>query len=128
MGANAGGLVERTIPATIQAKYDAWKKWASVWNSVHYIAGSGAAVAAALTAASIKLSPQIIDQRITLSLALAAAFFAFIETSIGPQKRATSFIKAYRHLEKAIAKYRYDPGAKDTDLGIAESEGIDLLE
>jgi sugar phosphate permease len=125
MNAQEQAVVARPIPPPIQAKYSAWKYWASVWNAVHYVIGSGAAIASALTAASIKKNA---DQHITLLLAVLAAIFAFAQTSVAPQKKAISFVKAYRHLEKAIAKYRYDEAAKESDLGRAESEGIDLLE
>lgn len=75
-----------------------------------------------------KKAPDLLDQRITLLLAVLAAFCAFVQTSFAPQRRANGFVKAYRHLEKAIAKYRYDPDIKAFDLGEAESQGIDLLD
>ena len=128
MSTNAQAVAERPIPLPIQQKYNAWKGWASVWNGVHYVTGSGAAVASALTAAFIKKDAVLVDQRIALTLAVCAAIFAFVQTAVAPQKKAGSFVKAYRHLEKAMAKYKYDPSVNDSDLGKAETEGIDLLE
>jgi len=75
-----------------------------------------------------KGAPELLDQRITLLLAVLAAICAFAQTCVAPQKRAVGFVKAYRHLEKAIAKYRYDSNPNRSDLGKAESEGLDLLE
>jgi hypothetical protein len=90
---------------------------------VHYISGSGAAVASALTAATITTHPAK-----SLCLAMSAAVFAFIQTVIKPGKEAARYVRAYRHLEKKMAEYRLNPDINDRDLGQAESEAIGLLE
>jgi sugar phosphate permease len=116
----------RTIPPDIQRKYDAWKSWASVWNTVHYTAGSGAAALSAVSAANSKV--QFLTGGQPLWIAIAAAICAFVLTTLSPQKTAKGFINAYRHLEKAMACYRLDPAVDVTSLGKAEAEGVDLLD
>jgi len=59
--------------------------------------------------------------------AVAAAVCSFILTTLNPQKAARAFVNAYRHLEKAISRHRFNPAPDLRDLSEAEREGIDML-
>ncbi len=126
-GTETNPSIERTIPTRIQKKYDSWKFWASIWNVVHYVAGAGAAALSALIAANVKANPQFLDSNKVLAIAVAAAICSFVLTTLNPQKTATGFIAAYRHLEKAMSRYSSNPVPDLIDLGKAEQEGIDKL-
>ena len=116
----------RPIPTATQNKYDAWKRWASVWNSVHYISGAGAAALSATMAANAKAKPQFLSENQTLWCAVATAVCSFVLT-LNPQKTAGGFVAAYRHLEKAIIRYRNSQTPNLDDLSQAEREGVDKL-
>jgi hypothetical protein len=118
---------ERVVPARFEKKYESWRFWASVWNTVHYLSGAGAAALSALIAANVKANPQFLSGNEILIAAVAAAVCSFVLTTLNPQKTAGRFIAAYRHLEKAISRYCSIPVPDLVDLGKAEQEGIDML-
>jgi hypothetical protein len=128
MHANAPAHQEaRAIPGKIQTKYDDWRLWALVWNAIHYISGAGAAALSALIAANVKAKPAFLSDNAILGVAVGAAVCSFILTTLNPQKEAGGFIAAYRHLEKAMSRYAFNPVPDLQDLSQAEREGIDML-
>ena len=118
---------QHAVPTRIMKKYDAWKRWASVWNTVHYVSGAGAAALSAIIAANVKSKPGFLTENEVLWVAIAAAVCSFVLTTLNPQKTAQGFIAAYRHLEKAMSRYCSNPNPDPVDLGKAEQEGIDKL-
>jgi hypothetical protein len=115
----------RTIPAVIEEKYRAWKLWASVWNWIHIVVGGASVALSTIVAANTK--SDFLGSK-AIVVASAAAIAAFLLTTLNPQKTAKGFVNAYRHLEKAISRFRFDPSLSETDLGKAEAEGVDLLD
>jgi hypothetical protein len=62
----------------------------------------------------------------TIWFAIGAAVASLMMATLNPQKTAKGFVNAYRHLEKAIARFRFDSSVPVADLGKAEADGIDL--
>jgi hypothetical protein len=115
----------RPIPGDTKKKYDAWKGWASVHNWVHLVVGGCSVALSTVVAANTSHDFLKSD---SVPVAVAAAIASFVLTTLNPQKTAKGFVNAYRHLEKAIARFRFDPSAAEIDLGRAEAEAIDLLD
>ena len=118
-------LEPRPIPKVIEDKYNAWKYWASVWNRVHILVGGSSVALSTIVAANTK--SDFLGSK-AVGVASAAAIAAFLLTTLNPQKTAKGFVNAYRHLEKAVSRFRFDPSVTEMDLGKADAEGIDLLD
>jgi len=121
----AAVIAPRPVPKVIEDKYSAWKHWATVWNWVHIVVGGCSVALSTVVAANAKKD---FLGSATVSVATAAAIASFLLTTLNPQKTGKGFVNAYRHLEKAIARFRFDLSATEGDLGKAEAEGIDLLD
>ena len=115
----------RPIPEAIEQKYKAWKRWASVWNWVHLVVGGCSVALSTIVAANTKAD---FLKSNAVVVASAAAIASFVLTTLNPQKTSKGFVNAYRHLEKAISRFRFDTTVTEVDLGKADAEGIDLLD
>ena len=121
-------IAPRPVPKLTEDKYGAWKCWASVWNWVHIVVGGLSVALSTIVAANTKSNPPFLVGSKAVAVASAAAIASFVLTTLNPQKTAKGFVNAYRHLEKAIARFHFDPSVTEADLGKAEAEGIDLLD
>jgi len=115
----------RPIPKVIEDKYKAWRFWASVWNWVHIVVGGSSVALSTIVAANT--NHDFLGSN-AIVVASAAAIAAFLLTTLNPQKTAKGFVNAYRHLEKAVSRFHFDPSVTEVDLGKADAEGIDLLD
>jgi hypothetical protein len=115
----------RPIPVVIEEKYRAWKHWASVWNWIHIIVGGSSVALSTVVVANTR--SDFLGSK-AIEAASAAAIGAFLLTTLNPQKTAKGFVNAYRHLEKAICRFRFDASLSEIDLGKADAEGVDLLD
>ena len=96
-----------------------------MWNWVHIVVGGAAVALSTIVAANTK--SDFLGSK-AVGVASAAAIASFLLTTLNPQKTAKGFVNAYRHLEKAISRFQFDPAVTEVDLGKADAEGIDLLD
>ena len=120
-------IAPREIPKDIKEKYRAWKRWASLWNWFHVLLGAASVAPSTIVAANTK-ADFLKSKTQAIGVASAAAIASFLLTTLNPHKTAKGFVNAYRHLEKAISRFRYDPSVSEIDLGKADAEGVDLLD
>lgn len=111
------------VPQDILEKMLAWRKWRSFWNWVHF--GLGSIGVALSTVVAANTNKAFLCPGWSVTIAVAAAVFAFLINALSAAAKAASFETASREIEKAIALFK--GGCEEKTLYEAEARGIDIL-
>src|SRR5262245_30631488 len=102
-----------------------WRNSAMGWKAAHYMAGFLSAILATVVAINTKSS--FLHSTTALMAASVSAGLSFLVTTMGAQERDAGLERAAWELEKAMAIYTIDSSVDRSELGKAESRGVDIL-
>ena len=107
--------------AEAETRYEAWRKWETIWGWSNILIGGLSVLLGALVAANTKTP--FLDSNSAVTCAVIAPVLTFLLTTLKPQAQAASFKTAARSLEKALVIL-----PANGDPGPAVAAGIDILE
>lgn len=108
---------QRSLPAPISDRLDAWKSLWVLSARLHYILGGASALCAAISATGLLWS-----QAFAAASAVLTALFAFIQ----PERKYFKMVRAWRVLDSAAIRYQLGLGSLD-ELHKALDRGEQLI-
>lgn len=115
-------MTEKPVPSLIEERKDDWFWYFKVWNIVELTLTIGGIISVVISGA---MSPHQRGDHPHWAMFFSAASGACILaiSKLSPDRHAGAYIGAWRILDYACDRYRYDPNFTDMDLAQAKANG-----